>query len=124
MFSTVAAPVCIPSDSALGLAFLHTEFPRKKFLQSHTMFKCPHDQEIVHLCNKYLSTQHRHSFPLDRIFHSGLSLGSFPHIKTAIRKSWTCWPLPCSVLTSFFAPPPTKPQSPPKSAELGKSLRE
>lgn len=41
------------------------------------MFNCPHDQEIVHLCNEYPSKQCENSFPLDWVFHSGLCLAAF-----------------------------------------------
>lgn len=77
------------------------------------MFNCPHDQEIVHLCNEYPSKQCGNSFPLDWVFHAGLSLGNFPDIKTATkilflhsRRSWTCWPLPGRVLTGSLVPHP------------------
>lgn len=63
--------------------------------------------------NEYPSKQHGNLFPLDWVFHSRLSLGSFPDMKTVIkilllhsRRSWTYWPLPVSVPTGSFVPPP------------------
>lgn len=85
------------------------------------MFNCPHDQEIVHLCNEYASKQCEDSFPLDWVFTRPLP-GSFPDTKTATkilflhsRRSWNCWPLLLSVPTGSFVPPPLD------SAELSKS---
>lgn len=85
------------------------------------MFNCPHDQEIVHLCNEYASKQCEDSFPLDWVFTRPL-LGSFPDTKTATkilflhsRRSWNCWPLLLNVPTGSFVPPPLD------SAELSKS---